>query len=301
MNYIIAGKNDAAGISGNDSADLAVYFELGWEVVGSRLDAIKLLRTDKISNESTTIVTIDDRKFMYTSMFKNVISWDEFRKRRDNNEIGIFDTIEDWTQTRPFSFLNPNHDFEFWENRDASPQANSRYSRYEQDYDYIVNGFTKNDEITRNLKDDEKYYVACLRFRDHCNFRSSPEVWWSLLLDKIIAETGRKVFLVGHGSEKFVKNEKMKHVEKLQDYVTLIQDSRCRAVIAQSTGTCGLAFSASKSPIHWIDHANVSFINENNPVMGGNCAIFTKSVIYRYGQDQMNEEGINTIFFRIQE
>ena len=299
MNYIIAGKNDAAGISGNDSADLAVYFELGWEVVGSRLDAIKLLRTNKISNENTTIVTIDDRKFMYTSMFKNVISWDEFRKRHINGEIGMFDTVEDWTQIRQFSFLNPNRDFEFWENRDASPQANSRYSRYEQDYDYIVNGFTKNDEITKVLEENEQYYVACLRFRDHCNFRSSPEEWWSFLLNKITNETGRKVFLVGHGSEKFVKNEKMKHVKKLQDYVTLIQDNRCKSVVSTSTGTLVLALTASKSPVHWVDHADVSFIPENNAVMGGNCARFLKSKLYRYGSVDITLDGINRILSRI--
>lgn len=299
MKYIIAGKNDSIGVKGNDSGDLAIYFELGWEVVGSRLDAIKLLKTGVFSNSGTTIVTVDDRKFMYSSMFKNVISWDEFKKEVERGRISASDSIEDWTETRQFSFLNPNRDFEFWENNDPRPQSNSRYSRYEQDYHEITNGFAKNDLALKDIEENEKYYVACLRFRDHCEFRSSPSVWWAALLERIIEKTGKRIFLVGHGAENFVNNDRAKHISKLQDYVTLIQDSRCKAVIAQSTGTCGLAFSASKAPIHWIDHANVSFINENNAVMGGNCAIFTKSEIYRYGSREINEAGIETIVSRI--
>ena len=299
MKYIIAGKNTAAGVKGNDSADLGVYFELGWEVVGSRLDAIKLLKTGVLSKDDTTIVTISDRKFMYSSIFKHVISWEEFLALVNARSLNEFDTFEDWTQTRQFSFLNLNGDFEFWENRDASIHANSRYSRYEQDYKEIVDGFEKNKSVLEDLREDDSYYVACLRFRDHCESRSSPMIWWNQLLDSLIKETGKKIFLVGAGAEKFVKEDKVKHVQKLQDYVTLIQDLRCKAVIAQSTGTCGLAFTASKVPVHWIDHTNVSFINQNNAVMGGACAMFLKSPVYRYGSDDINEIGINKILSRI--
>lgn len=301
MRYIVAGKNNAAGIKGNDSSNLAVYFELGWEVVGSRLDAIKFLKTGKFLNDETTIVTIADRMFMYSSIFKNVISWEELVRRINSKEIGIFDTIEDWTQTRQFSFLNLNKDFEFWENRDASPESNSRYSRYEEDHEEITNGFAKNEKFLNDLNHNEKYYVVCLRFRDHDSVRSSPPDWWSQLLEKIYFETNRKIFLVGHGAESFIKNDFMIHVPKLQDYVTLIQDSRCKAVIAQSTGTCGLAFSASKAPVHWIDHTNVSFINQNNAVMGGNCAMFLKETVYRYGSSDMNEKGVEKILSRIKD
>jgi hypothetical protein len=69
--------------------------------------------------------------------------------------------------------------------------------------------------------------------------------------------------------------------------------------VAQSTGTCGLAFSASKAPVHWIDHANVSFIDENNAVMGGTCSLFLKSPVYRYGSVDMNDAGIEKILLRI--
>ena len=294
MKYIIAGKNEAAGKVGNDSSQLGTYFELGWEVVGSRLDAIKLLKTGKLINDETTIVTVEDRMFMYTSIFKNVISWDEFKTLNKS-----LNKVDDWTAQQNFSFLNTNNSNEFWENNDNSVQANSRYSRYEEDYDEITNGFTKNDSFLKSLSDDETFYVACLRFRDHCNFRSSPVEWWTALLNKIVSETNKRIFLIGHGSENFEKNDMMKHVSRLQDYVTLIQDPRCRAVIAQSTGTCGLAFSASKAPVHWIDHANVSFINENNPVMGGTCAFFLKSPVYRYSSTDIDEIGINKILSRI--
>ena len=298
MKYIIAGKSEAKGIKGDDSHELNKYFELGWEVVGSRLDSIRYLKTGKLNNDDTTIVTIKDRMFMYSSIFKNVMSYNDFLENKENGKL-IDPKIEDWVEKLDFLFLNNDKNSLFWENYDSSVRSNSKYSRYNEDYDEITNGFEKNYSILEKLKKNEKYYVACLRFRDHCDFRSSPQEWWDNLFKKMIEKSEAKIFLVGHGSERFIKNDNMKYIEKLQDYVTLIQDDRCKAVIAQSTGTCGLAFSASKAPIHWIDHANVSFIYENNAVMGGNCAIFTKNHIFKYGSDKMNENGINEIIFRI--
>jgi hypothetical protein len=40
MKYIILSKNINKGIVGDDSSNLNSYFELGWEVVGSRVEFV---------------------------------------------------------------------------------------------------------------------------------------------------------------------------------------------------------------------------------------------------------------------
>ena len=63
MNYLILSKNINEGVVGDDSSSLAEYFELGWEVVGSRMDFIAKLNLGLIDKKTTTIVTIKDRMF----------------------------------------------------------------------------------------------------------------------------------------------------------------------------------------------------------------------------------------------
>ena len=65
MKYLILSKNVKKGIPGDDSRKLTEYFELGWEVVGSRIDFIADLNMGKIDRDNTTIVCIEDRMFFY--------------------------------------------------------------------------------------------------------------------------------------------------------------------------------------------------------------------------------------------
>jgi hypothetical protein len=58
MKYIILGKALNKGTINNDSSELSVYFELGWEVVGSRMDIIKQINGNQLDIENTTLVVI---------------------------------------------------------------------------------------------------------------------------------------------------------------------------------------------------------------------------------------------------
>ena len=101
MNYIILGKALNKGTINNDSSELSVYFELGWEVVGSRMDIIKQINGNQLDIKNTTLVTVEDRKFMYEKIFPNVISYEKFLEVKTSD-----DSVSDWTITRNFSFLN---------------------------------------------------------------------------------------------------------------------------------------------------------------------------------------------------
>lgn len=291
MKYIIAGKSELPGIPGNDTQDLNKYFELGWEVVGSRIDLIRLRNTGCINQDTTTIVTAEDRKFMYQRLFKNVISWAEFKN------TGSFDDIlHDYPKAQDFLFLNQDKKNTFWEDNDPSLNGNKKYFRYNEDYYDITEGFLTNTSfLEKHIKENERFIVACIRFRDHCPGRNSKVDWWELFL-KRAKETNNKVFVVGKTTEKFCDGKSVIHVEKLANYVSLIQHPGCKSVVAQSTGTALLAYSASKSKIYLVDPGNVAgSVRVNNAVMGGNCSVFTKADIIKLRGAAANKNAIEVI------
>jgi hypothetical protein len=61
-----------------ESELLEQYWELGWEIGLSRVHIINKLLNNEINNEEVTIVTLNDRMFLYSKIFKNVLSYEEF-------------------------------------------------------------------------------------------------------------------------------------------------------------------------------------------------------------------------------
>jgi len=272
MKYIILGKNISEGIVGNDSEDLAKYFELGWEIVGSRIDFISLLNQNFISEENFTVVTIKDRMFMYQSFFKNVISYEEFLIKNIDKK-----NIIDWTEQRDFKFLNANYFVD---------QKTKKYVRFYEDYEKIFNGFVLN----QSLKQNENFVVMCIRHRDHCSYRNSDIDFYKNLVDEV-KKMVKNVFIVGKGNESFCKNNGCIYLNNLQDYVTLIKDNNCLGLVTQSTGPACLALVCAECPIYILDHSMASDLSGNNAVLGGQCIHFctgTKNVFYDFSDNTKN-------------
>ena len=270
MHYIILGKNEKKGVSGNDSKELDQYFELGWELVSSRIDFIKLLKQKDLSN--CTVVTCNDRKFFYTKLFDNVISYDDFKKIN----LAENDTVDDWPATRcsegtdiSFSFLNPKSF--------CSPDG--RYIRHDEDFDEIFNGF---DLTKSNVKKPNSYVVIGLRTRDHNaikNYTNSIN-FYNLLIERIKKEVTENIFIIGYGTESFCDQHKCTYIDKLDDFVSLIKDKeRCKLQIFQATGTSQLALICSESTVHVLDPLRYADFNGNNAVLGAKCIQFCKGEV----------------------
>jgi hypothetical protein len=283
MNYIILGKSIKKGISNDDSSSLSVYFELGWEVVGSRIDFIKLVKTRNIDSNNYTAVTSSDRVFFYSKIFDNVISYDDFSKINVTSE----DTVDDWTISKTpggsnyFSFLDEK----------SFVGEDRKYIRYDEDYNEIFNGF---DLSKVSIQKPEKYAVLGLRKRDHSSNKNFQPSFFENLVEKINKNLTTNVYVVGYGTEEFCKNTGCTYVEKLIDFVYLIKDkNRCVSYVTQSTGTAVLSLSSSEVPIHLLDHTGCSDLMGNNAVLGGKCIQFCKDEIFLYRT--LNDEIIGKI------
>ena len=272
MKYIILGKSLKTGVVGDDSVSLNEYFELGWEVVGSRFDIIKLINTDQLDLD-TTLVTTEDRKFFYTKIFPNVITYSEFIQVKKKT-----DEIIDWTSnpTKTFNFLDVS----------TFVDSDGKYIRHSQDYDLLFNGF---DLSNSKIKERSSFVVIGLRYRDHINVKNSSEEFFGTLVDLIKKNITEKIYVVGRGSESFCEKYNCKYVERLVDFVSLIKNKKCKGYITQSTGTACLSFVCSDSPIYLIDNQKCSDINGNNAVLGGKCIqLCTHEITPYYSLDKSN-------------
>jgi hypothetical protein len=267
MKYIILGKSLKKGTVNDDSSSLSIYFELGWEVVGSRIDIINKINSGEINSESTTLVTTDDRKFMYSYFFDKVISYDEFKKIRKENNI-----VEDWTESQNFSFLNAYNNFVDLETK--------KLVNFERDYDLLFNGFDLKNTIYSDISED--FVVLTMRYRDHNGHKNADEFFFKSLISEIKKEICNKIFIVGYGSENFAKNNDCVYVDKLYDYVYLIKHKNCRSLVSQTTGTLCLALMCSNTHIQVLDNTSCSELYGDNAVLGGRCVHLFKNGLTSY-------------------
>jgi hypothetical protein len=286
MNYIILGKSLKKGVSGNDSSTLSNYFELGWEVVGSRFDFIKLIKTHSYHQlRDYTMVTSEDRVFFYSKLFHNVISYDEFKNLNLTNS----DTVDDWTITRMPGRANQ---FSF-NSTSTFIDKNGKYVRHDEDYEELFNGF---DLSKSTIEKPDKYIVLNLRSRDHNNYKnfSHDSNFYKNLIKKIKSQLTENIFVVGYGTESFCLENKCTYVEKLVDFVSLIKDKkRCISNISQTTGTVALSILCSETPIHILDNTGASDLTGNEAILGGKPLQLCKDKIILY--TELNDDTIDEI------
>lgn len=269
MKYLIVSKNEVSGSHRNDSGKLNEYFELGWEVVGSRFDVIAMHNKGMLDPSKVAIVTIKDRMFLYTSFYDNVISYEAFLNtfQKDKDEI-----IGDW----PANHL----DLHFCKDTFADPQGN--YVRQKEDGDLIRNGW----DINRGINPQEPFLVLAMRKRDWCDNRNTDISLFQRFVHKFRKHL--PIYVVGKGFEDFCSMNKINYLERLKDYVSLIKNENCISLIGQSTGTTLLALTCAETDIHVIDPTGASDVNSNNAVLGGKpCQFFTKELfVYK---DSLND------------
>jgi hypothetical protein len=273
VKYLIVSKNEVSGTYRNDSGKLNEYFELGWEAVGSRFDVIALHNKGMLDPNEITIVTVKDRMFFYTAFYESVISYEDFLNsfQREKDQI-----IGDW----------PSNHLALGFCQDSFADSNGKYVRYKEDENLIRNGW----DLKGAIDPQEPFLVLAMRKRAWCDNRNTDISIFQGFVRKF-----RKyipIYVVGRGFEDFCSMNKINYVEKLKDYVSLIQNVNCVSLIAQSTGTALLGITCAKTDIHILDPTGASDVNGNNAVLGGKpCHFFTKELfVYKEGFEDFKNQ-----------
>jgi hypothetical protein len=246
MTYVISGRHYNKGIRGDDCTTLVGYWELGWESCVSHFYIKKLFSEGKITKDDT-IVTRNEREFFYSSVFDNVISWEEFC------ELNV---PEDQIIDIP-SIIIPNQ-MPDYQNVDMN----------------LLLDLDLDTDIEEKFKINSKFMIYCIRLRDHCSYRNNDIEVAKVAIKKFI-DSGYKVFVVGQGTQ-FLENELPVSYVNLREYASLLNSKYCSFVVSPLSGIIHVANFAAREGLKVIivDSVGERNGNENHPLFMGDCVNF---------------------------
>jgi hypothetical protein len=255
MKYYIVGKSENfTATKEKDTDSLEKYWELGWEIGVSRVAIIQKLLNNEISNEDTTVVTLKDRMFMYQSIFKNVISYEDFINLNHSD-------IEIVTSLSEHDYMIENHMY---------PVDMSNTKLIEKILD------TKKEVITENLS--KPFFMIHYRERPWCNYRNISHDDYIRIIEKINS-LGFDFFVYGKNSESIGKKYNKKELT-LSEANTYLSHDNCVGVIGPLSGGTMISVLSCKKTHHVLD---VGFQNRNDhPLYHGIATNFIGANIINY-------------------
>lgn len=263
MNYIITSKNNSRGDSTNDIKNPVAQTEIATELIITRLYLFELLQSEQISTDDT-IVCIEERKCLYTNIFKNVIAWSEFKPDNDSH---VIDLLEEnlWRQMvhgQVENRLIPYSPF---------------YKHWERDKDLILN-FKRSDISRFDLS--EPFIALVIRKRAAWSEKNMTDQFWFDLLNLI---SDHNVFIFGKETEVFCNKPNTFHVPNYQDWCTLVEHENCKHICSTMTGGVypALIFGHSDCKLTLIDNLKLMEKHGGTPPAGepsfyGNCINFSQ-------------------------
>lgn len=257
MKYYIVGKTSEKGPTYEDSGDLNSYYELGWELMMTRVRVNKMKHLGIFKDEDVVVTTNDERKFLYTTEFNNVISWSEFIN------LGVNDNIVDLVNLS----ITDNHQ--------------DMINDVIQDDDLINKLCSFEIDSETKLKIKDKFVCLQFRKRVHSSERNIDEEKFKDILNLISENYGLDVYVMGFGSEMFCDNKKIFYAN-LQQFTTLINDENCILFYSTMSGVAHLSnFFTSKKTKHIVNDISNCWNGslKNHPLYMGEIFNYVKANI----------------------
>lgn len=261
MKYVIVSKIEAAGTSKSDIADPCGVTEIATELVITRLYALSLLQTFAVDVDDT-IVCNPERKCLYTKIFKNVISWDEYKALSTTPGIEVLDLLE------PNLF-----------NQLSGGPVDMRlipylpfYKNWERDKDLIQNiDFSDLNEY--NLT--KPFVGLVIRKRAAWSEKNLSDQFWNDII-KMLTDNKINVKVFGKEADTFCINDRVEYVKNFQDWCGVVAHSNCKHVSSTMTGAVYplLIFGNPECKMTIIDNTNLMARHGNDPSFYHECINF---------------------------
>jgi hypothetical protein len=270
MTYIITGIGSKSDIGTTEN-----YTELGWEIMVSRLAYLRDLRKGMWTPEDT-VVTVGDRKFLYSKIAKNVIAFEDFKEEND-----VFKYTED--HVCKFEDLYELHG-EYIDNK-------IDHYKYIECKDDILNIDYSNVEEKYNIS--EKFAGALIRIRNWCPERNLKDQCYLSIIDRLKRKY-KKVFVFGLESERFWKDKDVIYIDNLQDWASIMHHPLCDVIVASVSGGSVVCQICCDSKLLLIQ--NTSYLLERHPLFFAPNVTFSNLKIKLISQDvQSICNGINSL------
>lgn len=240
MKYFILGREST------DYSDYGQYTELGWESHIFNFELRKMLIQKEIVPNEIVIVTVEDRMFLYETLFKNVISYDHFLSLK----INPVDIVQ-------FSELGIN----------VNP-TEEVYKIYSENKNIMC------DFKHMEIEEPNDFWVLHIRNHKFANKRNHPETYYNDLIKSVKKLYNLKCYIFGAGAKDYEnKNENIIHVN-LKEYCTLISKKNCKFIIGPiSGGTLVCQYAANPNSYVYVITVGADF--GNGPLFYDNKYNFT--------------------------
>ena len=266
MKYIIVAKNNFAGDSKSDAPNPTQITEIATELIITRLKLLDWLQTGIVSKDDC-IVTINERKCLYTKIFNKVLSYENFREIQDkilpadivdmlepnlfNEMCGLMPVEKRIIPYMPF--------YQLWE-RDKHLITNVEWSNVEKEYDV-----------------SKPFVVLVIRTRGAWPEKNMSVEFWDMFLE-VLKSLNIKTFVFGKETEDFADGKNVEHIKNYQDWCTIAHHPNCKRVVSTMTGgvyPC-LVFGNPDIKMVIIDNTKLMLIYAYDPVFYHPCCNFSK-------------------------
>jgi hypothetical protein len=273
MKYVITSCNRKKGIKGDDTGNLTQYFELGWELIISRLCLISMIKEGFFDPEKDTVVTNSSREFLYSKFCKNVMAFEDYEKINFSQDDKVFDLVEQVVLAGGYGVNNSVP--KLWGVSAINAEEPYKYTIKEapeiQQFDLL--------DIKNVVKDDSNYICFVVRQRDWCDHRNLSQDQINKCLE-YAKQKNLTVYVMGKGCEKYTNSENRVYHVSLQEMATLINDTKCRALLTTLTGGSVIRFFTGTCRMITFDLG--SEYNPKTPLWGGDMIVFSNLKPYNW-------------------
>jgi len=264
MKYVITSYNKNTKIDGDGGFN--EYFELGWELSLSRLCLISMIKKGLFNSDEDTVVTNQSREFLYSSFCKNVLSYESFANLKLEESDDVYDLSTEILNNAGYG--KPSSATHLW---------NSENLNTSSPYPYTIEHapeICKFDllDINKIMKCDKDFICFVIRKRKWSNGRNLKEHEIEKILN-FAKQKNLAVYIVGKNTESYANpSNDVYHVE-FQEFTTLINSERCKALITSASGISMIRFFTGICKMITFD-LNKEY-NPHFPLWGGDTVIFS--------------------------
>jgi hypothetical protein len=218
MRYIFVGEGGKEDIGKTEH-----YTELGWELMVTRLAFIRDLNLG-IWNKDDTVVTLSDRKFLYSKLC-NVVSTSDFNSEPNDTVFHYSDGADFIDYVKMVKTLEDLHGKYMKGLTNNYQHISDKPQILDIDYEDV--------ETKYNIKDS--FVGMLVRTRGWCPERNTNENEAKEMLNKLLTMY-KKVFIFGLGSKHLADGERIIYLDTLREWASVMHSKFCDFIIGVGSG-----------------------------------------------------------------
>lgn len=255
MKYIVVGEGTKDNIGSTEK-----YTELGWELMVTRLAFIRDLNLG-LWNKNDTVVTLSDRKFLYSKLC-NVISTSDFNPQNIDTVFSYADNADFVDYVKMTKTLEELHGSYVKGLINQYKHISDKPQILAVDYEDVESKF--------NIK--ENFVGVLVRTRNWCPERNTDENEAKNIINNLLSMY-KKVFIFGLGSKHLADGERVIYLDTLREWASIMHSKFCDCIIGVGSGGSMICQICCNSTLVLIPNGGP--VCQRHPLYYSSCVSFS--------------------------